>query len=121
MSKHTKGPWELCEVGDYGDFDGLSRVIIGDDRRLAVVHVSDEETNANAKRIAECVNACEGIEDPSVIPEMLGALKSLAPLAEGMIDDMGADVQEGGVFNHDEFVKWSLVLAIIARVEGRAR
>jgi hypothetical protein len=51
-AKHTPGPWELCTKGDYGDFDGNSRVIIGDDRRLAVVHVSDEETDANARLIA---------------------------------------------------------------------
>ena len=49
MSAHTPGPWKLCAKGDYGDFKGQSRVIVGDDRRIAVVHVSnDSEDEANA-------------------------------------------------------------------------
>ena len=48
-AKHTSEPWELCQRGDYSDFDGQCRVIVSDDRRLAVVHVSDEETDANAQ------------------------------------------------------------------------
>lgn len=47
--KATPGPLELCERGAYGDFNGNSRVVIGDDRRLAVFQVSDEETCANAE------------------------------------------------------------------------
>jgi len=62
MTKHTPGPWELCDEGDYGDFDGLSQVILGDDRRLCAVHVSDDETRANARLIAAA-------------PELLKALK----------------------------------------------
>jgi hypothetical protein len=33
-SKFTLGPWDLCDKGDYGDFDGNSQVILGDDMRL---------------------------------------------------------------------------------------
>lgn len=48
----TPGPWEAAERGDYGDFDGNSRVIIGDDRRIAVVqHRGRAEDEANTHLI----------------------------------------------------------------------
>ena len=34
---HTPGEWEAADRGDYGDFDGNSRVILGDDMRVAVI------------------------------------------------------------------------------------
>lgn len=61
MGKHTEGPWELSDIGDYADFDGQSQIIIADDRRLAAIHVSDDETKANARLIAaapELLGAC---------------------------------------------------------------
>ncbi len=55
-TSHTPGPWEACDPGDYGDFDGESRVILGDDRRIAVVHWSPRlntaQSDANARLIA---------------------------------------------------------------------
>lgn len=52
----TSGPWEACDPGDYGDFDGDSRVILGNDMRIAVVHWHDgdcrAENDANANLIA---------------------------------------------------------------------
>jgi hypothetical protein len=54
--KHTPGPWEACDQGDYSDFDGNSRVILGDDMRIAVVQWSpgdmQAESDANAHLIA---------------------------------------------------------------------
>ncbi len=58
--KFTPGPWHLCDVGDYNDFGGNSRVILsepwgGDNPyRLAVVHtrVDNEESEANATLMA---------------------------------------------------------------------
>lgn len=48
MSDHTPGPWEAADRGDYSDFDGASRVILGDDRRIAVVqHSGSDEDEAN--------------------------------------------------------------------------
>lgn len=66
-ASHTPGPWEACDPGDYADFDGDSRVILGDDRRIAVVHWKyephggDTECDANARLIAAA-------------PELLAAL-----------------------------------------------
>jgi hypothetical protein len=50
--KFTPGPWEHSEAGDYSDFDGASIVILGDDRRIAAVHCSGSEGEANAHLIA---------------------------------------------------------------------
>lgn len=63
-AKFTKGPFEACEVGDYGDFNGNSRVILADDKRIAVVHCrpGNAEDNANADLFAagpELYAACE--------------------------------------------------------------
>jgi len=72
MGKHTEGPWELCEKGDYGDFEGNSRVICGDDMRLAVVHAggpNDEENKANA----ELMHAA---------PELLATLRLMCKTAQ---------------------------------------
>lgn len=65
---HTPGPWEACDPGDYGDFDGESRVILGDDKRIAVVHWSPRlntaQSDANARLIAAA-------------PDLLAALMAL--------------------------------------------
>ncbi len=62
--KHTKGPWRAMQHGDYCDFDGDSRVIIGDDRRIAVVQVQkhSKEDNANATMIAACPVMFDALE-----------------------------------------------------------
>ena len=43
----TPGPWEACEPGDYGDFDGDSRVMCGDDKRIAVFHWDERYAEGN--------------------------------------------------------------------------
>ena len=64
MSKHTPGPWKAAELFDYADFDGMSRVIIGDDRRIAVVqHKGDEEDEANTVLIEAAPDMLKALED----------------------------------------------------------
>lgn len=54
MDKHTPLPWEACQRGDYTD-DGI--VILGDDRRVAVVNEEEDAdfivgaVNTNGKLI----------------------------------------------------------------------
>lgn len=66
---HTPGPWEASAPGDYADFDGDSRVILGDDRRIAVVHWSyethggDTECDANARLIAAAPSILAALEE----------------------------------------------------------
>ena len=55
MSKHTTAPWIVSEYGDYGDYDGECRVVLGEggDIRTAVVLGFDTpENRANARLIA---------------------------------------------------------------------
>lgn len=63
MGEHTKGPWEACERGDYSDYRGDSRVILGDDMRIAVVHDSGiDRQEANARLIAAAPELLEALE-----------------------------------------------------------
>lgn len=56
-TEHTPTPWEAAERGDYSDLDGESRVILGDDRRIAIVmHSGDAEDEANTNLIIVAVN-----------------------------------------------------------------
>ena len=60
---HTRGPWEASDRGDYGDFDGDSRVILGDDIRIAAVHdTGNEEAEANARLIEAAPDMLEALE-----------------------------------------------------------
>lgn len=55
VSRHTPGPWKLCNRGDYTDYEGESAVITGngDSVRIAVVHhAGTAEDQANANLIA---------------------------------------------------------------------
>jgi hypothetical protein len=64
-TKHTPAPWSAEKRGDYADFDEMSRVIVGDDRRIAAVHHSgDAEDEANTQLI-------------SAAPDLLSAVKEM--------------------------------------------
>ena len=53
--KFTDRPWEACERGDYAD-DGI--VIIGDDRRIAVVNQEQD-----ARLIAAAPDLLEALQE----------------------------------------------------------
>jgi len=58
---------------------------------IASMKKTDPDRIANARRLVSCWNACAGLADPSVVPEMLAALKQ----ASNMIyDEYGAARQE---------------------------
>ena len=67
--KHTPAPWEACNVGDYRDYDGQCRVILGDDLLIAVVLGDHDESAANARLMAAA-------------PELLTALEELVTCVE---------------------------------------
>jgi len=93
-SKHTAGPWEAAERGDYGDFDGESRVILGDDRRIAVVqHSGSEEDEANALLIASAPTLLSERDSLREENERLrGALEAVEATASGPVSaHEGAD------------------------------
>jgi hypothetical protein len=59
---HTPAPWIACNVGDYGDYDGRCRVILGDDLRIAVTLGDHDEGEANARLIAASPDLLEALE-----------------------------------------------------------
>jgi len=59
MSNHTKEPWEVIT----SEFP----IIVDSKGTLAIcypVYGKDEESEANAHRIVQCVNACADMKDP---------------------------------------------------------
>lgn len=80
---HTKGPWFACDPGDYSDLDGRSIVILGDDRRLVVVHGDDEESIDTARLIAVAPDLLDELRE---ILEW--AVKEKAPLRQQEIDSI---------------------------------
>jgi len=73
MSKaqHTPGPWRV---------EGDVFVTGSDDHSIlagASTFHPDDICCANAERIVECVNACEQVADPSVVPELIAACRSM--------------------------------------------
>lgn len=63
-TKHTPTPWRIAEAaaGRFPEYP-----IVGADRHtVAVLKIyALDQHNGNAARIVQCVNACEGIEDPT--------------------------------------------------------
>lgn len=77
MSKHTGGQWAVNK-DDWG-----STIIVSSARQAPITKMHNwvgisPSIEPNAARIVACVNACEGIEDPSVVPELLEVLKGYA-------------------------------------------
>jgi hypothetical protein len=87
----------------YGEGDPEQICYIGGD----LMSPEDEAENiANARLIAAA-------------PDMLAALKGIAAHAEEELNDLAADVQEGGKFNHAAHERWSRVLSAIAKATAR--
>lgn len=100
---HTPEPWYAQDV--FGDqvHDGSMAVCAGRDEvgnpnPIAGVFGVDgdhrelspktkQEATANANRIVACVNACEGIKDPSVIPQLLEDVGDLLYRITDMLED----------------------------------
>lgn len=73
-AKFTPGPWEVCDPGDYGDFDGESRVVLGNDMRIAVVHWHEgdyrAENDANANLIAASPDLYDALREAKGLADM---------------------------------------------------
>lgn len=65
MMNHTNGTWRVVlenrAIADTGDCEGV--VLIKTDNTKRPIVDDSEETEANARRIVACVNACAGIEN----------------------------------------------------------
>jgi hypothetical protein len=115
MSKHTPEPWEVWKHETILPSGSKVRSI-SVDQKIAEGKsdiakcwynsngLSLEESAANATRIVACVNACAGIDDPSVIPDMRLALKRVCE-----------QLREYDPDNAQLIIGWST----LARAEGR--
>lgn len=92
MTKHTKGPWIVLPEEHDKKYIRIRGTLLGGRYKIANVNavvydekistiISEreaEETRANAKRIVDCVNACEGMNSPSKeIEQMREQIKAL--------------------------------------------
>ena len=97
MSKHTPGPWKtegryrvsLGEVtlsmdGEHNDRAYRRELVLEPAMKEGGPWHCDKNGGdtlaANAARIVACVNACEGIEDPAVIPDLIDAARGAMQL-----------------------------------------
>jgi hypothetical protein len=119
---HT--PWESSDVGAYCDFDGTGVVVLTDDRRVAAFHRADE-----AERACLCVNALEGIPDPSVVGEAIAMLHDAARWFEDYARSHYQQAKNAPSYGeqHGREVKGKLnqercdaILAVLAKLDGSA-
>lgn len=102
---NTKGPWAASEHGAYGDYDGNSIVILGDDLRIAVVLGYDtKETRANARLIAAA-------------PDLLAALEALMRIVSNSNGVSGWH-RNGDIAGWDEFDEINMAIAALAKAKG---
>ena len=72
--KHTPEPWRN-KLG----FREHVRFIYGGSKTIAELGAGPKgPREANACRIVECVNGCEGIADPSAVKDLLAACEGVA-------------------------------------------
>lgn len=78
IPQEADGHWVVQENGDWCIHASGSPWQVA---YLKAQSISSFPTEANARRIVDCVNACEGIADPSAVPELVAALQFLADSA----------------------------------------
>jgi hypothetical protein len=67
-AQHTKGPWKAAERGDYGDFNGESRIILADDRRIIVIqHSGTNEDEANTRLVEAAPLMLEALQAAEIV------------------------------------------------------
>ena len=74
----------------------------------------DETNKPNAKRAVSCWNACEGLADPSVVPELLGLAEKLAQAYVIVCDDAGKPYYQSSAS------VYAALMSIVARAKGGA-
>lgn len=108
MSKHTPGPWRAVPQTNGSKLIAADLKPLG--LRIIAFNVARAdsiiEDDANAARIVACVNACEGIADPNVIPEMLAAIKRISYGLTLPADDVQKSIR-------------TVLDPLIARAEGK--
>lgn len=84
---------------------------------LSVSYGGYPEQHANALRIIACWNACEGIADPGVVPELIAALREALPLINRCVQsEFNAGAPPTGTYA--ETLQRS-IKSLLAKAEGR--
>jgi len=131
-AKHTPEPWDvvpanehhgfyitsdfgntICDLYTMSDPGVLSPDYGKPSKPVSFMH---EMAGPNAARIVACVNACEGIADPSVVPELVAVLREVnAELFEyaSITINGEADTRLKGMVERAD--------AILAKATGAAR
>ena len=117
---HTKGKWFSHDNGTYIELrsdcpDGelLSWTAIGDVCASKYSEVGDLGAE-NASRIVDCVNACDGMDDPSYeiaklrsfVVMLSNSLESCAKELTSMIDAHNEQSMEDGSWKYDHQTPW---------------
>ena len=112
---HTKGQWVARDsaIGVVSDADDQS---FGMMLAVACVEQYDmpDEWEYNAKRIVDCVNACDGMDDPLLeiarlrasVSELTRHLTACANELTFMIDEHNEQSMEDGSWKYDHQTPW---------------
>lgn len=120
-AKHTPESWQIWRDGTN---DNPSHAITADDGPIVAQTVGGNDA-ANAKRIVACVNACKGIADPSVVPELLAALQAIcefwdfATTEEGMSTPLYPGALIGGHDGDDPIAIHDVLRAAIRKATAQ--
>ena len=93
-AKHTPEPWER-------NGKRIERIYLGmkvSEQVELIARVYGEDSEANARRIVACVNACAGI-NPKAVPELVEALEAAELWIEEtlpVLESMAGGETEGG-------------------------
>lgn len=144
MFEHTPEPWE-CEPHSHGSGPGTKYdwTILGgtyldyheddeqpDDPTIEPSKVSTVVakalgnatsgviTEANARRIVACVNACAGL-NPEAVPDLISAVIGMAERIDEYVSELRLDGMRGEA-NNVEMISNTLKAAI-AKAEGRTQ
>lgn len=109
--QHAKEPWSL--VWPLGG----ARIVSGRGSVATLDAGSDDARRADGFRIVDCVNACAGLPDPAVVPDLLAQRDDLLAALKAARDDL----VWWSVRYAQEFKSIPSVNAAIAKVEGGAR
>lgn len=119
--KHTAGPWtaEISKCATHwvirhsarGKGDGYNNRVAETCQwsPASGPQIGPSESAANAARIVACVNACEGIDDPSAIREVVEAAKRALNYIANTESELGIELQSG-----------DMLRAALAKLEGRS-
>ncbi len=122
---YTKGVWVVDDREDLaGKFysDDATGSIIGECQHYYLAPRSLEERKANAKRIVDCVNSCDGMESPAdevaklrqTIQMLTSHLESCANELTSMIDAHNEQNMEDGSWKYDHQTPWEALHLIEA-------